>query len=94
MEWCDGFDWQDLLPDSFLLTVKTQKRWCICCWSVPNDAGKAPAHWEKVLEGIRTMRSLEDAPVDTMGCEKAGSVLPPKVQSCWSFVGRYIIGDQ
>ncbi|XWS13274.1 hypothetical protein CRYUN_Cryun36dG0023400 [Craigia yunnanensis] len=40
--------------------------------------GKAPANWEKVLEGIRKMRSLEDAPVDTMGCEKAGSVLPPK----------------
>ncbi|PPS10560.1 hypothetical protein GOBAR_AA10083 [Gossypium barbadense] len=40
--------------------------------------GKPPANWEKVLEGIRKMRSLEDAPVDTMGCEKAGSVLPPK----------------
>ncbi|KAK6279375.1 hypothetical protein POUND7_019642 [Theobroma cacao] len=36
----------------------------------------------KVLEGIRKIRSAEDAPVDTMGCEKAGSVLPPKVQSC------------
>ncbi|KAK8663366.1 hypothetical protein V6N13_083188 [Hibiscus sabdariffa] len=40
--------------------------------------GKVPANWDKVLEGIRKMRSLEDAPVDTMGCEKAGSVLPPK----------------
>ncbi|KAK6266155.1 hypothetical protein QUC31_016992 [Theobroma cacao] len=40
--------------------------------------GNAPANWEKVLEGIRKMRSAEDAPVDTMGCEKAGSVLPPK----------------
>ncbi|XP_022761758.1 endonuclease III homolog 1, chloroplastic-like [Durio zibethinus] len=40
--------------------------------------GKAPANWEKVLEGIRKMRSSDDAPVDTMGCEKAGSVLPPK----------------
>ncbi|XVF37839.1 hypothetical protein REPUB_Repub20aG0045600 [Reevesia pubescens] len=40
--------------------------------------GKAPTNWEKVLEGIRKMRSSEDAPVDTMGCEKAGSVLPPK----------------
>ncbi|KAK8556181.1 hypothetical protein V6N13_064262 [Hibiscus sabdariffa] len=40
--------------------------------------GKEPANWDKVLEGIRKMRSLEDAPVDTMGCEKAGSVLPPK----------------
>ncbi|XP_040954179.1 uncharacterized protein [Gossypium hirsutum] len=47
--------------------------------------GKALANWEKVLEGIRKMRCLKDAPVDTMGCEKAGSVLPPKVQSCRSF---------
>ncbi|XP_020555016.1 endonuclease III homolog 1, chloroplastic isoform X2 [Sesamum indicum] len=37
-----------------------------------------PANWEKVLEGIRTMRSSENAPVDSMGCEKAGSSLPPK----------------
>ncbi|XP_021653693.2 endonuclease III homolog 1, chloroplastic isoform X2 [Hevea brasiliensis] len=37
-----------------------------------------PANWEIVLEGIRKMRSSEDAPVDTMGCEKAGSFLPPK----------------
>ncbi|PIN17446.1 Endonuclease III [Handroanthus impetiginosus] len=37
-----------------------------------------PANWEKVLEGIRKMRSPEDAPVDSMGCEKAGSSLPPK----------------
>lgn len=43
------------------------------------DIGKPPAHWEKVLEGIRKMRSAEDAPVDSMGCEKAGSALPPKV---------------
>lgn len=42
--------------------------------------GKPPANWEKVLEGIRKMRSSEDAPVDTMGCEKAGSILPPKLQ--------------
>ncbi|KAI3457668.1 hypothetical protein Pfo_014331 [Paulownia fortunei] len=37
-----------------------------------------PPNWEKVLEGIRKMRSSEDAPVDSMGCEKAGSSLPPK----------------
>eukprot|EP00262_Sarcandra_glabra_P001576 TRINITY_DN11711_c0_g1_i1.p1 TRINITY_DN11711_c0_g1~~TRINITY_DN11711_c0_g1_i1.p1 ORF type:complete len:379 (-),score=54.98 TRINITY_DN11711_c0_g1_i1:127-1191(-) len=37
-----------------------------------------PASWEEVLEGIRQMRSSEDAPVDSMGCEKAGSILPPK----------------
>ncbi|CAN6580434.1 unnamed protein product [Malus baccata var. baccata] len=42
------------------------------------DTGKPPANWEKVLDGIRKMRSSEDAPVDSMGCEKAGSSLPPK----------------
>lgn len=52
--------------------------------------GKVPANWEIVLDGIRRMRSLEDAPVDTMGCEKAGSTLPPKVNKLpstifWSF---------
>ncbi|GMN59413.1 hypothetical protein TIFTF001_028510 [Ficus carica] len=40
--------------------------------------GESPPNWENVLEGIRKMRSSEDAPVDTMGCEKAGSLLPPK----------------
>ncbi|EPS69374.1 hypothetical protein M569_05394, partial [Genlisea aurea] len=40
---------------------------------------KPPADWEKALEGIRNMRFTEDAPVDSMGCEKAGSSLPPKV---------------
>ncbi|XP_056173512.1 endonuclease III homolog 1, chloroplastic isoform X1 [Syzygium oleosum] len=40
--------------------------------------GALPPNWEKVLEGIRMMRSSEDAPVDSMGCEKAGSSLPPK----------------
>ncbi|KAK7404491.1 hypothetical protein VNO78_05424 [Psophocarpus tetragonolobus] len=41
-------------------------------------SGESPAHWEKVLEGIRKMRCSADAPVDTMGCEKAGDMLPPK----------------
>ncbi|KAL5784008.1 hypothetical protein ACOSQ2_006400 [Xanthoceras sorbifolium] len=40
--------------------------------------GKPPPNWEKVLEGIRKMRASEEAPVDSMGCEKAGSLLPPK----------------
>ncbi|CAE6023599.1 unnamed protein product [Arabidopsis arenosa] len=40
-------------------------------------AGKAPENWVKVLEGIRQMRSYEDARVDSMGCDKAGSFLPP-----------------
>ncbi|KAI5390663.1 hypothetical protein KIW84_075819 [Lathyrus oleraceus] len=40
--------------------------------------GGSPACWEETLEGIRKMRCSADAPVDTMGCEKAGSTLPPK----------------
>ncbi|XP_059300206.1 endonuclease III homolog 1, chloroplastic-like isoform X1 [Lycium ferocissimum] len=43
-----------------------------------SDPVRPPSNWEKVLEGIRKMRSSEDAPVDSMGCEKAGSSLPPK----------------
>lgn len=43
-----------------------------------NPKDKPPANWEIVLDGIRKMRSSEEAPVDTMGCEKAGAVLPPK----------------
>ncbi|KAL9266940.1 Endonuclease III homolog 1, chloroplastic-like protein [Drosera capensis] len=42
------------------------------------NAVESPVNWEKVLEGIRKMRSSEDAPVDSMGCEKAGSSLPSK----------------
>ncbi|KAL8153595.1 hypothetical protein V2J09_011355 [Rumex salicifolius] len=45
---------------------------------VPLEQVGPPPKWEKVLEGIREMRSSEDAPVDTMGCEKAGNSLPPK----------------
>ncbi|XP_057456280.1 endonuclease III homolog 1, chloroplastic isoform X2 [Lotus japonicus] len=44
----------------------------------PTPSGELPAHWEKVLEGIRKMRCSAEAPVDTMGCEKAGNTLPPK----------------
>ncbi|KAJ8559816.1 hypothetical protein K7X08_003874 [Anisodus acutangulus] len=43
-----------------------------------SDPVRPPSNWEKALEGIRKMRSSEDAPVDSMGCEKAGSSLPPK----------------
>ncbi|XP_010510195.1 PREDICTED: endonuclease III homolog 1, chloroplastic-like isoform X2 [Camelina sativa] len=39
--------------------------------------GNSPDNWVEVLEGIRQMRSYEDAPVDSMGCDKAGSFLPP-----------------
>ncbi|KAF9618021.1 hypothetical protein IFM89_039418 [Coptis chinensis] len=40
---------------------------------------EAPENWVEVLEGIRKMRSSENAPVDSMGCEKAGnSITSPK----------------
>ncbi|KAL6875697.1 hypothetical protein ACP4OV_013210 [Aristida adscensionis] len=38
----------------------------------------APDKWEAVLTGIKNMRVSGEAPVDTKGCEKAGSLLPPK----------------
>ncbi|XP_028556318.1 endonuclease III homolog 1, chloroplastic-like isoform X4 [Dendrobium catenatum] len=38
-----------------------------------------PANWEMVLDGIKKMRFSGNAPVDSKGCEKAGSFLPPKV---------------
>ncbi|XP_028757212.1 endonuclease III homolog 1, chloroplastic-like [Neltuma alba] len=38
----------------------------------------SPTNWKLVLEGIRKMRCSADAPVDTMGCEKAGETLSPK----------------
>ncbi|XP_037421913.1 endonuclease III homolog 1, chloroplastic-like isoform X4 [Triticum dicoccoides] len=39
---------------------------------------EAPENWEAVLEGIKNIRLSGQAPVDTKGCEKAGSLLPPK----------------
>ncbi|XP_065869306.1 endonuclease III homolog 1, chloroplastic isoform X2 [Euphorbia lathyris] len=55
-----------------VLPVKTEAT------STIRSADEPPANWKTVLEGIRKMRSSEDAPVDTMGCEKAGSSLPCK----------------
>lgn len=49
-----------------------------------SDPLQPPSNWEKVLEGIRKMRSAEDAPVDSMGCEKAGSSLPAKEEDLQS----------
>ncbi|XP_018512678.1 endonuclease III homolog 1, chloroplastic isoform X5 [Brassica rapa] len=45
--------------------------------SAKTTAGNPPENWVEVLEGIRQMRSSGDAPVDSMGCDKAGSFLPP-----------------
>ncbi|KAF8068120.1 hypothetical protein N665_1151s0015 [Sinapis alba] len=49
----------------------------ITATSAKTAAGNPPENWEEVLEGIRQMRSSGDAPVDSMGCDKAGSFLPP-----------------
>ncbi|EXB68724.1 Endonuclease III-like protein 1 [Morus notabilis] len=61
-------------------TSTTRRRMSKTSFSSITDQNpdEPPANWEKVLEGIRKMRSSEDAPVDTMGCEKAGILLPPK----------------
>uniref|UniRef100_A0A803KTD4 Endonuclease III homolog n=1 Tax=Chenopodium quinoa TaxID=63459 RepID=A0A803KTD4_CHEQI len=56
--------------------VSTLKRESVTLGSFASS--ESPENWEKVLEGIRHMRSSEDAPVDSVGCEKAGSSLPPK----------------
>ncbi|KAL6189002.1 hypothetical protein ACLB2K_040392 [Fragaria x ananassa] len=63
----------DLLPDIEEFAYRNESS-----STYSTDIGKPPAYWEKALEGIRKMRSAEDAPVDSMGCEKAGSALPPK----------------
>ncbi|KAK4566759.1 hypothetical protein RGQ29_002850 [Quercus rubra] len=68
----DSFPSRKSNPASDVLPVKTEVAPSI----IPR--GEPPPNWIKVLEGIRKMRSSEDAPVDTMGCEKAGSSLPPK----------------
>ncbi|KNA16506.1 hypothetical protein SOVF_088560 isoform B [Spinacia oleracea] len=56
--------------------VSTLKRENITLGSLASS--EPPENWEKVHKEIRHMRSSEDAPVDSVGCEKAGSSLPPK----------------
>lgn len=48
--------------------------------SMPSTSTRTvmPARWQEVLDMIRQMRACGNAPVDSMGCEKAGSFLPPK----------------
>lgn len=83
----------DLVPDSckyqcLVLVhfhVKSSASSCKSfCWKyfstcISSHTVDPPDNWEKVLQGIQNMRTSEDAPVDSMGCEKAGSLLPPKV---------------
>ncbi|XP_010672145.2 endonuclease III homolog 1, chloroplastic isoform X1 [Beta vulgaris subsp. vulgaris] len=56
----------------------------------PFVSGEPPENWVKVLEGIRDMRSSEDAPVDSVGCEKAGSTLPPKERRFAVLIGTLL----
>lgn len=57
----------------FLVPMYDKKTKVVIC------AVGAPDNWEAVLGGIKSMRLSGEAPVDTKGCEKAGSLLPPKV---------------
>uniref|UniRef100_A0A453R8K6 Uncharacterized protein n=1 Tax=Aegilops tauschii subsp. strangulata TaxID=200361 RepID=A0A453R8K6_AEGTS len=41
-------------------------------------SGTLTENWEAVLGGIKNIRLSGQAPVDTKGREKAGSLLPPK----------------
>ncbi|XP_077228094.1 endonuclease III homolog 1, chloroplastic-like isoform X1 [Tasmannia lanceolata] len=59
--------------------------------NVSSHSVNPPAKWTKVLEGIRQMRSPEDASVDSMGLfEKAGSFLPPKERRFAILVGSLL----
>lgn len=50
-----------------------------------------PENWEEVLDGIKKMRFTEDAPVDTMGCDRvAGNLLPPKERRFAILVGSLL----
>ncbi|KAH9301843.1 hypothetical protein KI387_013426, partial [Taxus chinensis] len=49
-----------------------------CRTSIPSKVLRIPQNWKEMLNGIRKMRAAQGAPVDSMGCEKAGSLLPPK----------------
>lgn len=48
---------------------------------IESISGKAPRNWEQVLNNIRVMRAVRDAPVDRLGCEVlADPAAPPEVQ--------------
>jgi hypothetical protein len=57
----------------FLMFMYGKKTKVVIC------AVGAPDNWETVLGGIKIMRLSGEAPIDTKGCVKAGSLLPPKV---------------
>lgn len=48
-------------------------------------------NWIQIIEGIRKMRSLSMAPVDTMGCERAGNgIEPPKDRRFATLIGSLL----
>ncbi|CAG7867523.1 unnamed protein product [Brassica rapa] len=51
---------------------------------------KPPENWEKVLEGIRKMRSPEEATVDPVNCDRTGSFLPPKERRFYVLIGTLL----
>ncbi|XP_010475313.1 PREDICTED: endonuclease III homolog 2, chloroplastic-like isoform X2 [Camelina sativa] len=53
-------------------------------------SGKPPDHWEKVIEGIRKMKSSEEAPVDTVERDRTGSFLPPKERRFYVLIGTLL----
>uniref|UniRef100_A0A453R951 Uncharacterized protein n=1 Tax=Aegilops tauschii subsp. strangulata TaxID=200361 RepID=A0A453R951_AEGTS len=53
-------------------------------------SGTLTENWEAVLGGIKNIRLSGQAPVDTKGREKAGSLLPPKGKKVYS---SYINND-
>nr|VDD59453.1 unnamed protein product [Brassica oleracea] len=52
--------------------------------------GRPPENWEKVLEGIRKMRSPEEATVDPVNCDRTGSFLPPKERRFYVLIGTLL----
>ncbi|KAL0785487.1 hypothetical protein Bca101_001733 [Brassica carinata] len=64
-------------PPFFLINTAGRSTETIITPTSTKTAGSPPENWVQVLEGIRQMRSSGDAPVDSMGCDKAGSFLPP-----------------
>ncbi|WOL11271.1 endonuclease III [Canna indica] len=82
-------DIEDFAYDKGNLSATSSKNGVHLSSSVPSNKRKStnlsitpkynpPAKWKEVFDGIQKMRLAEDAPVDTMGCEKAGIHLPPK----------------
>ncbi|VVA90136.1 unnamed protein product [Arabis nemorensis] len=53
-------------------------------------SSRPPENWEKVLDGIRRMKSSEKPPVDTIECDRTGSFLPPKERRFYVLIGTLL----